>query len=65
MLREQCLEGHRRLPHDAAQVDHIQPVCENGSDNRYNLQVLCACCHALKSAAEARARAAKRMREAA
>ena len=55
-----CPWGRRRLPPDAAQVDHIQPVWDNGSDRRANLQVLCACCHALKSAAEARARAAKR-----
>lgn len=60
-----CSWGDRRLPPDAADVDHIQPVCENGSDNRANLQVLCKCCHGLKSAAEARARAAKRTREAA
>lgn len=60
-----CPYGHRRLPPDAADVDHIQPVCENGSDDRTNLQVLCKCCHGLKSAAEARARAAKRKREAA
>ena len=55
-----CPWGDRRLPPDAAQVDHIRPVCEGGSDDRPNLQALCACCHALKSAAEARARTAKR-----
>jgi 5-methylcytosine-specific restriction endonuclease McrA len=45
------------VPREAAQLDHITPLCEGGTDARANLQGLCACCHALKSADEARKRA--------
>ena len=51
-----CPWGDRDVPRDAAQLDHITPLCEGGTDYRDNLQALCACCHALKSAAEARKR---------
>lgn len=51
-----CPWGERPVPPDAADVEHIVPKCEGGSDERPNLQVLCKCCHGLKSAAEARAR---------
>ena len=40
------------VPEDMVELDHIQPVCEGGSDSEFNLQVLCACCHAAKSRAE-------------
>ena len=53
-----CPWGARMVPRDAAQVDHIVPLAEGGTDTESNLQVLCACCHAIKSASEARARAA-------
>ena len=58
-----CPWGLRPVPRDAAQLDHITPLCEGGTDERANLQALCACCHALKSAAEARKRARERKRE--
>lgn len=51
-----CPWGERPVPPDAADLEHIKPKCEGGSDERPNLQVLCKCCHGLKSAAEARAR---------
>ena len=60
-----CPVGERRVHRDAVQVDHVTPLAEGGSDDVANLQALCASCHAMKSAAEARARAsAKRKAEA-
>ena len=55
-----CRWGNASVPRDAVQVDHVVPLCEGGTDDKANLQALCACCHALKSASESRARAAKR-----
>ena len=55
-----CPWGERPVPRDAVQVDHVVPLCEGGTDDKANLQALCACCHALKSASESRTRAAKR-----
>ena len=57
-----CPLGMRPVHRDAAQVDHITPLSEGGSNDKPNLQVICAYCHALKSLAEARARAAARRR---
>ena len=57
-----CHWGDRPVPRGAAQVDHIKPLGEGGTDDKANLQALCACCHALKSLAEARANAAARRR---
>ena len=54
-----CPWGDRLLPLEAAQVDHIKPLGEGGSNKKNNLQVLCACCHAIKSHAEARQRAGR------
>lgn len=51
-----CPWGDDLLPRDAAQLDHIQPLCEGGTDDEANLQVVCACCHAIKSIHEARTR---------
>lgn len=54
-----CPWGERALPTDAAELDHIKPLSEEGEeDDRDNLQVLCACCHAMKTHAERRALAA-------
>jgi len=52
-----CPWGDRPLPRAVAQVDHVIPLWAGGSNERRNLQVLCACCHAIKSLAEARERA--------
>ena len=41
------------VPKDMAELDHVEPLCEGGSDDPENLQILCACCHAAKSKAEA------------
>ncbi|MCE3605833.1 HNH endonuclease [Massilia sp. P8910] len=38
-------------------VDHIKPLCEGGSDEDSNKQLLCKPCHDDKSAREAAARA--------
>jgi len=55
-----CPWGERALPTDAAELDHITPLSEEGEeDERDNLQVLCACCHAMKTHAERRALAAE------
>jgi 5-methylcytosine-specific restriction enzyme A len=35
-------------------VDHIKPKAEGGTDDLANLQTICAACHAIKTAAEAR-----------
>lgn len=43
------LKLNERVPKDMAELDHIVPLCEGGSDDPDNLQVLCACCHAAKS----------------
>lgn len=41
-----------KLPRDMAELDHIVPLSEGGTNHVANLQVLCACCHAAKSHAE-------------
>ena len=42
------------------QLDHVRPLCQNGSPGLDNLQLLCGACHAAKTSAEASARAAQR-----
>jgi 5-methylcytosine-specific restriction protein A len=42
----------------AAEVDHIEPVFEGGSDDDHNLQALCRPCHTAKTNIEAGRRAA-------
>lgn len=54
-----CLKNNRTTP--SAEVDHIVPLAEGGSDTRSNKQGLCKPCHEAKSAAE-RAEAAARRR---
>lgn len=39
-------------------VDHIKPLCEGGSDDDSNKQLICSPCHLEKSAGEAARRAA-------
>lgn len=46
------VNGVRRLPHDAAELDHKVPLADGGTDDESNLQVLCACCHSMKTHAE-------------
>ena len=58
-----CPWGDRPLPLAVAQVDHVVPLWAGGSNERRNLQALCACCHAIKSLAEARERAVDLARE--
>ena len=48
-----CPWGDRPLPREAAQLDHKIPLFLGGTDDKNNLQVLCACCHAMKSSEEA------------
>lgn len=38
---------------EATEVDHIVPLWKGGSESDANLQPLCRCCHAAKSATEA------------
>jgi len=47
-----CPWGTQPLPHCVRQLDHVTRVADGGSDNRSNLQMLCACCHAAKTAIE-------------
>ena len=37
---------------DQVQIDHIKPLSQGGSNDPSNLQALCACCHAAKTAWE-------------
>ena len=47
-----CQWGERKVPKAAQQLDHIVTYAETQDDSRENLQMLCACCHAMKTAAE-------------
>jgi len=47
-----CPWGQDKVPKWAQQLDHITPYAETQDDSRDNLQMLCACCHAGKTAAE-------------
>ena len=47
-----CQWGQKKVPQWAQQLDHIVPYAETQDDSRENLQMLCACCHAGKTAAE-------------
>jgi 5-methylcytosine-specific restriction enzyme A len=52
-LCRRCLaEGRTRA---TAEVDHIRPLSRGGSNDRSNLQGLCAPCHLAKSIAEGEA----------
>ena len=37
----------------ATEVDHVKPKCLGGSDDKHNLQPICAPCHRRKTAQEA------------
>ena len=43
----------------AAEVDHVRPLAEGGTDAPENLQSLCTPCHLVKSSAEAARRAGR------
>ena len=58
-----CQWGDKPLRKAAADVDHIVPLADGGTDDEDNLQVLCKCCHGLKTEAETHARKLKRTRE--
>lgn len=45
------------------ECDHILPLCDGGSNDRSNLQSLCANCHAEKTGLEAIARRKARLAE--
>jgi 5-methylcytosine-specific restriction endonuclease McrA len=48
-----CPWGERKVPTMMQELDHHPtPVSQGGGDERENLQMLCACCHAAKTAAE-------------
>lgn len=58
-----CTWGNKPLPSAAADLDHIVPLADGGTDDEDNLQVLCKCCHGLKTEAETHARRIRRIRE--
>ena len=58
-----CPWGERTLPRDAADVDHTLPLADGGTDDEDNLQVLCKCCHGIKTAIETQERKYRRIRE--
>jgi 5-methylcytosine-specific restriction endonuclease McrA len=43
-----CLKDGKVTP--GAEVDHIIPLCKDGTDDLENLQVLCVECHKVKTA---------------
>jgi len=49
-----CPWGDREPLRDACELDHKVRVADGGVDEPDNLQVLCRCCHGVKSAAERR-----------
>lgn len=49
-----CQWGWTPVPLACQALDHIVRVADGGGDERENLQMLCACCHARKTAADAR-----------
>ena len=61
--RHTCTWGKKRLPPGAADLDHIVPLADGGTDEEDNLQVLCKCCHGLKTEAETYDRNLRRTRE--
>ena len=65
VLKEQdgiCARSYCEAP--ATDVDHILPLWLKGKNDRANLEGLCADCHAIKTKAEAKARAkCKRLAE--
>ena len=60
-----CRWGNVEVYRLAADLDHIVPLADGGTDDKDNLQVLCACCHAIKTACEGDERKRRRVREAA
>lgn len=50
VLREEPL--CRQCQRAASQVDHILPLTKGGSNDRDNLQSLCASCHSTKTGTE-------------
>jgi 5-methylcytosine-specific restriction endonuclease McrA len=55
-------EGDIMLP-QTWEVDHVRPLHLGGSNDLYNLQVLCPNCHALKTLTETQKRYKKRQEE--
>ena len=49
-----CPWGNREPLRDACELDHKVRVADGGVDHPDNLQVLCRCCHGVKSASERR-----------
>ena len=47
-----CRWGTEKVPEWAQELDHIVPYAQTQDDSRETLQMLCACCHAGKTAAE-------------
>ena len=58
-----CTWGNNRLRPGAADLDHVVPLADGGTDDEANLQVLCKCCHGLKTESETYARKIRRIRE--
>ena len=55
-----CPWGTREVPKWAMELDHKTRVADGGSDERANLQMLCACCHSGKSRLEAKGKRKER-----
>lgn len=61
--RHRCKWGDDQLYRLAADLDHIVPLADGGADDKDNLQVLCKCCHGIKTACEVDTRKIRRIRE--
>ena len=51
---DRCPFKGEEVPYDMQELDHKVRVADGGSDERSNLQMLCACCHAMKTRREMR-----------
>lgn len=60
-LCQPCKSQARYTP--AAEVDHIVPKAQGGTDDRANLQAICRSCHSLKTAYESTGKGASAMPE--
>ena len=58
-----CTWGNKQLRPGAADLDHVVPLADGGTNDEANLQVLCKCCHGLKTECETYTRKIRRIRE--
>lgn len=55
LLKQQkyrCIECRKSIKREAWEVDHIMPLVKGGSNDRYNLQILCQRCNRRKGGSD-------------